>query len=453
MGYLLHKNPERVHTVEMPFGQACLFYSEANDSRCVANLVLEVDPVGLVRNRKGPSGEGGMLDQYVNDRPYAASSFLCTAMKRMLGTAMTGRSKERPELASEPIPLEVRMPSTPCKGGEGLIQRLFEPLGYDVAAERLQLDERFPEWGAGPHFDLTLKQNVQIGRLLKHLYVLIPVLDDDKHYWVDTDEVDKLLRSGEGWLPDHPAKEEIARRYLRRQRVLTREALARLSEEDGDPDPDSRETESRQGEENVEKPLSLNQMRLAAVVDALEAANAKRVVDLGCGEGRLLGLLLGRKGFESVVGMDVSFYTLERARQRLRLERLPEAIANKLQLLHGSLVYRDARLQGFDAAAVVEVVEHLDVARLAAFERVLFEFARPATVVLTTPNREYNALFESLPEGALRHRDHRFEWTRDEFTAWAEAIATRHGYEFERSEIGPIDEKLGAPTQMGVFRR
>lgn len=451
LGYLLHKNPGRLHSVEMPFGQAHVFFSEADETRAVANLVLEVDPVGLVRNASGPSHEGGMLDQYVNDRPYAASSFFCTAMKKLFGTAMTGRCKDRPALGDMAIPMEVRLPVVPCRGGEALVRRLFEPLGYEVDASPIGLDDRFPEWGDSPYFDIALCQTIQLSKLLKHLYVLIPVLDNDKHYWVDSDEIDKLLRSGEGWLPDHPSKEEIAKRYLLNQRNLTREALARLADDEADPD--AREAENQEAEEKVEKPISLNQARLQAVFDALKATRAKRVLDLGCGEGRLLALLLPYVGFEEVVGVDVSYRILERAQQRLRLDRLPEKVAAKLKLLHGSLVYRDARLAGFDAAAVVEVVEHLDPPRLAAFERVLFEFARPSTLVVTTPNREYNVLFETLPEGNLRHKDHRFEWTREEFETWASQVATKHGYSFMRSEIGPVDDKLGGPTQMGVFTR
>src|SRR6185436_9143180 len=135
-----------------------------------------------------------------------------------------------------------------------------------------------------------------------------------------------------------------------------------------------------------------------------------------CGEGKLLTMLLGDRQFSEVVGMDVSVVSLERAKRKLRLDRLPPLVAERLTLLHGSLLYRDRRLDGYDAAAVVEVIEHLDGPRLAAFERTLFGHARPATVVVTTPNREYNVLFTDMV--GLRHRDHRFEWTRAEFSDW-----------------------------------
>ena len=181
-------------------------------------------------------------------------------------------------------------------------------------------------------------------------------------------------------------------------------------------------------EEVLEKPLSLNEQRIGAVLAALRASGAKRVLDLGCGEGKLLRELLKDKQFEEIVGMDVSIRTLETARDRLKLDRLPERQAARIKLIHGSLIYRDRRLEGFDAAAVVEVVEHLDPPRLSAFERVLFEFARPGTVVLTTPNREYNVTWENVGAEKLRHPDHRFEWTRHEFRDWAEGVAGRYGY-------------------------
>jgi 3' terminal RNA ribose 2'-O-methyltransferase Hen1 len=206
-----------------------------------------------------------------------------------------------------------------------------------------------------------------------------------------------------------------------------------------------------EAEEILEKPLSLNEQRLAAVVAALRAGGAKRVLDLGCGAGSLLRELLKDKQFDEVVGMDVSIRTLEAAQRRLKLDRLPPTQANRVKLIHGSLMYRDQRLAGFDAAAVVEVVEHLDPPRLSAFERVLFEFARPRTIVLTTPNREYNVTWQTLPAGQFRHPDHRFEWTRHEFQSWAQGIAGRFGYSVQYLSVGPEHETLGTPTQMAVF--
>ena len=145
LGHLLHKNPAKLHSFELSFGKAHVFYPEATTERCTAALLLDVDPVGLVRGKRGQH-EGGTLDQYVNDRPYVLSSFLSVAMGRAFGTAMSGRSKGRQELADLPIPLTANLTVVACRAGEGLIRELFEPLGYSVVAQQHPLDEKFPEW-------------------------------------------------------------------------------------------------------------------------------------------------------------------------------------------------------------------------------------------------------------------------------------------------------------------
>jgi 3' terminal RNA ribose 2'-O-methyltransferase Hen1 len=452
LGYLLRKNPSRVQSFTLSFGKANVFYPEATTERCTVALQIEVDPVGLVRNRRGPSGEGGALEQYVNDRPYAASSFLSVAIADVFSSAMSGNSKERPELVNRPLPLSVSIPALPCRGGEEFLRKIFEPLGYSVTAKRLALDERFPDWADSAYHQVELAANVSFLRLLTHLYVLIPVLDNDKHYWVGDDEVAKLLRHGEGWLGTHPERDAITRRYLKHQRSLVDDALERLSDENN-LNPDAAAEIHSQEEEAVERTISLNEQRLGTVLAALKASGASRVLDLGCGEGRLLQALLKEKQFTEIVGMDVSHRALEIAHDRLHYDRLPSTQKERLKLLHGSLIYRDQRLAGYDAAAVVEVIEHLDAPRLKAFERVLFQCMRLKTVVLTTPNREYNVKWETLPAGKFRHRDHRFEWSRGEFQEWARAVASTHKYDVRFLPVGPEDPAGGSPTQMGMFER
>jgi len=453
LGYLLHKNPARMQTEELSFGQAHVFYPLAEQTQCSATLLIEVDPIGLVRGRKGPAGEGGQLQQYVNDRPYAANSFLSVAIGRLFTTALNGKSKERQELAETAIPLAARIPVIAARGGGELVRKLFEPLGYQVTVEDLPLDEQFPEWGRSPYVALELAATVTLQTLLTHLYVLIPVLDNEKHYWVGDDEVEKLLKRGEGWLAQHPEKDLIVSRYLKRQRALTREALARLVEEEAQPDAEQTAEASEEAEQKVERPLGLHDQRIGTVLSVLRGAGAKRVLDLGCGEGKLLRPLLADPQFERILGMDVSWRSIEIAKEKLHFDQLPEKQKARIELIQGSLMYRDRRFEGFDAAAVIEVIEHLDAARLAAFERVLFECAKPKTAVVTTPNAEYNALFPTLPAGQFRHRDHRFEWTRGEFAQWAESISARFGYAKQILPIGPEDATLGAPTQMGIFTR
>lgn len=450
LGYLLHKHPGRFQSCDLSFGKAHVFYPEATEDGCSACLLLDVDPVRLVR---GKGSSDGPLAQYVNDRSYAASSFLSVAIAQVFGSALRGRCDDRPELATTPIPLSARIDVLPARGGERFLRAVFEPLGYAVEATRHPLDDQFPEWGESPYYSVTIAGETTLSELLTHLYVLIPVSDNAKHYFVGPEEVEKLLSRGAGWLASHPEKEEITRRYLRHQPSLYRQALARLAVEEEPAEANGDDHPAEQAEEVLETPLSLNEQRLGAVLAALRGSGARRVLDLGCGEGKLLRELLKDKQFDEIVGMDVSIRSLEVARDRLRFDRLPERQAARIKLMQGSLTYRDRRLEGFDAAAVVEVVEHLDPPRLESFERALFEFARPGTVVLTTPNREYNATWENVGPNRFRHPDHRFEWTRAEFRAWAENVAARHGYNVRFLPVGPVDEALGAPTQMGIFER
>jgi 3' terminal RNA ribose 2'-O-methyltransferase Hen1 len=451
LGYLLHKNPGAVRSIDLWFGQAHVFYPQATNERCTAALLVDVDPIGLVR-RRGQGAEPASLQPYVNDRPYAASSFVSLALAKLFGTAMSGRSSERQELADSAIPLEVHVPALPCRGGDALLRRLFEPLGYEVRAAAILLDEQFPEWGESPYLETHLATTARVADVLNHLYVLLPVLDDQKHYWVSRDEIEKLLRRGEGWLRDHPEHELIARRYLRHQPRLAREALVRLLEDD-QADPDSDVQLHDQEEERVEQRIGLGEQRMDAVLGALKQVGAPRVLDLGCGDGRLLQAMLRDGSFERIVGVDVSYAVLERAARRLRLPEMAPKQRERVELIQSSLTYKDRRLQGYDAAAVVEVIEHLDPSRLDAFERALFGVARASTIVITTPNVEYNVRFEGLPAGSLRHRDHRFEWTRAEFETWARGAAERSGYTVRLHPVGPEDPEVGSPTQMAVFTR
>ena len=403
LGYLLHKNPARVQTFELSFGKAHVFYPEASEERCTAALLLDVDPVALVR------GRGSISTDYVNDRPYVASSFLSVAIAGVFGSALGGRCRDRPELVGKPLPLAAEVAALPCRSADD-VRELFEPLGYEIDVE--------PRDGSsGNYRNITLSARKTLAELLTHLYVLIPVLDGRKHYWVGDAEVDKLIARGEGWLENHPRRDLIVRRYLKHQHNLANDALARLAD---DEDVVSAGGDDQPGPEAF---VRLADARLAAVARALKESNAARVIDLGCGEGRLIEQLLADRQFQEIVGVDVSVRALDAAARRLRLERMPERQRRRINLLQGTMTYRDRRIEGFDAVAVVEALEHLDPERLGAFERMLFGFAKPDTVVVTTPNREYNAKYPGIPPGGLRHPDHRFEWARSEFAAWADTVS------------------------------
>ncbi len=452
LGFLLHKHPGRVQAFGVASGMAHVFYPEASQERCTAALLLEVDPVALVR------GPGDSVTHYVNDRPYAASSLLAVALKGVFATALTGRCEARPELAATAMPLEIHVPALRCVGGAGLAERMFGPLGWDVRAEPVPLEPA--SWGDSSYVDLRLTGTVRLADALNHLYVALPVLDDAKHYWVSTDEVDKLVRAGGGWLAAHPDRALITRRYLAHQRGLAQAALARLAESDdldpaeldnAVPDPDA-EAATAAGPGADPGRASLAGARRQAVLAALRAAGARSVADLGCGEGALTAELLEDSAFSAVIAADVSARALAQAERRLHLDRMPEARRARLSLIQSSLTYRDARLAGLDAAVLMEVIEHVEPDRLGALERTVFGFAAPGTVVVTTPNREYNAQY-GLADGARRHHDHRFEWDRAEFAAWAGRVAADHGYGVRLTGAGPASPDAGTPTQLAVFTR
>ncbi|MGW1613050.1 3' terminal RNA ribose 2'-O-methyltransferase Hen1 [Streptomyces sp. NPDC002285] len=459
LGFLLHKHPEKAQAFSTSYGKAHVLYPEADAERCTAALLLEVDAVALVRRGKG-KGRGGAPDaalaQYVNDRPYAASSLLAVALSGVFSSAMRGVCNARPDLPAQPRPLRIEVPALPARGGPELVRRLFEPLGWAVTAEPVPLDVQFPEWGDSRYVRLVLEsEGLTLAEALRHLYVLLPVLDDAKHYWVSSEEVDKLLRAGEGWLAEHPEQKLITSRYLSRRWSLTRQAmerleLVRLAEAD-DSEVEDIDNAVEAESEAEEKPTPLAVQRRDAIMAALKASGAARVLDLGCGQGQLVQALLKDPAYTEIVGVDVSMRALTIAGRRLKLDRMGERQASRVQLFQSSLAYTDSRLKGYDAAVLSEVIEHLDLPRLPALEYAVFGSARPRTVLVTTPNVEYNVRWESLPAGHVRHGDHRFEWTREEFRSWAGAVAERHGYGVEFVPVGPDDPEVGPPTQMALF--
>ena len=449
LGYLLYKHPDRAQQFELSYGKAYVFYPEVSDERTTAALLLDIDPIDLARGKLG-SRDGGLFD-YVNDRPYASTSFMSTAIVRIFGTAMNGRCDKRQELADTPLKLTASLSSLKDGGDTELAKELFEPLGYTVKTERTTLDEKFSEWGTSPYIDLTISGTVKLSELLNHIYVLISVFDRQKHYYMAEDEIQKLLDHGKGWLAEHPYREKITRRYFAVKKSYARRALDVLLSDDMDADEITESNDEAAEEKEARTPL--NTQRMEAVKNAVLASGASSVIDLGCGECRLTSLLLSEPQIRKVTACDVSVSVLEKAAKRLHLDRMQTYRKNKLTLMQASLTYRDKRFEGYDCACVIEVIEHIEPMRIPAFERAVFEFASPGTVILTTPNREYNANYENMQENTLRHSDHRFEWTRDEFREWTEHICGKFGYRCEISGIGDVDDRFGTPTQMGVFTK
>lgn len=442
LGYLLHKHPAKVQEVEFGKGKAHIFYPVANEEECTCALLLDIDPVGLVRN----NGNQFALEQYVNDRPYVASSLMSTAIAKAFSSAINGKCKDKPELVDMPLPLEVKLSVLPVSGGETMLHRMFYPLGYKVTASPHLLDTQFPGWGNSRYFTVTLRQTITLKVLLSHLFILIPVLDNDKHYWVNREEIDKLLAKGKGWLETHPERELITRRYLRHQASLADDALAVLMKDD-------MPEELLKTDVVAAKPKQgLHEARLQQVCEELLRTPVRSVADLGCGEGKLLKLLLPHQQLTHITGMDVASQRLEIAYRRLKIDRLPDNQRKRIRLIQGSLTYRDRRIEGFEAAALVEVIEHLDPDRLKALEKCVFGYAKPAKVVVTTPNKEWNVTFTE-DATQMRHSDHRFEWTRAGFQQWCEMVGNAYGYTYVIKPLGEEVEEIGAPTQMAVFTR
>jgi 3' terminal RNA ribose 2'-O-methyltransferase Hen1 len=448
LGFLLHKHPDKFQSVDLSIGKAHVFYPVSSEDKTTVALLLDIDPIDMVRGARNLSGKEFTLGQYVNDRPYVASSFMSVALSKAFSTAMNGKCKDRPEFVDKKLPFEVKIAVLPApRGGEILIKKLFEPLGYQVKLQRHILDDKFKDWGESKYFTVQLSNIITTKELLSHLYLLIPALDNDKHYFVSQNEIEKLLEKGKGWLETHPEKEQITRRYLINLDSLTRQALERLNH--GEELELDEETELTQ--EEIKRKETLHQQRLSLVLEQLKKSGAESVLDLGCGEGKLLRMLIKEKQFSKIAGMDVSYNELTKAKDRMHWEEMAPKQKDRIELFQGALTYKDKRLEGFDAAAIVEVIEHLDENRLQSLERVVFECAKPKTVILTTPNSEYNELFENMEAGTMRHTDHRFEWTRKEFEDWAKRVAEKNNYKVEFLPVGQEEEKVGAPSQMGIF--
>ena len=450
LSHLLRKHPDKVQDFELPVGNAHVFYPELSEERTTAALLVEIDPVALVRSKRF-RGDHGLLNYYVNDRPYTASSLLSVAIGRVFRSAMSPVSESHPELAGMKLPLTLRIPVVATRGvaGTELSRRLFEPLGWEVSEQPLALDPNYPQWGSSPYSQLTLCGQVRLDQALRQLYILLPVLDNSKHYWVSEDEVDKLTRHGTGWLETHPERDLITQRYLIHQK-----SLVELSEKALDallPEVEEKPISKGAEERTSEPPLRVQ--RATEVLRALSDYGVQRVADVGCGPGALLRRLFEDRSFTQIIGTDVSVRALEQAARALNLDELSDTERQRIQLLHGSVMYRDERLQGVEGIVLMEVIEHIDQSRLGALEDSIFGAVAPRVVVVTTPNSEFNVHYPTLAAGSMRHTDHRFEWTREELRAWAQPVAERYGYQLEYRGVGGESAKHGFATQMVIFSK
>ncbi|WNJ18733.1 3' terminal RNA ribose 2'-O-methyltransferase Hen1 [Pontibacter sp. G13] len=444
LGFLLHKHPDRVQSVSLPAGKATICYPVKEADRITMVLVLELDGHALARKARSHRKGDFALAQYVNDRPFVASSLMSTAIAQGFGSALNGRCKDHPEWVDLPLDLEVELPVLPApRGGVEMVQRWFNPLGYAVEAEAIPLDDDRPEWGESRYCRVRIRQQIPLRTLLRHLYVLIPAFDRNQHHYLAEDHLQKLLDKGGKWLANHPERTWIVGRYLAQAPNLRKKVQEVWMQE--------AQSEQAQTEPEPHDPRkSLHDIRLDWITNWVKGHAEESVADLGCGDGKLLMRLHPLAQIKRLVGLDLSTRDLHRARKRLRLEE-HNRLNQRVELLHGSLTYLDERIQGVSCAILSEVIEHLELDRLPEVEFHLFEFVKPKHVLITTPNAEYNVRFEQLEAGTFRHPDHRFEWTRAEFQQWADSICEQYAYTVDIQPIGDLDPEVGAPSQIAIF--
>jgi 3' terminal RNA ribose 2'-O-methyltransferase Hen1 len=450
LGFLLYKHPDRVFRSDASRNakmSAVGFYPEATDERCEFCLVVEVDPVERVRGASWGAG----IAQYVEPLPFLASSYMAQALSLCLRSAMNGvvTSKDPAEeerlkvAAAEKWPLEITV--SPLRTSPALISRMFEPLGWDVALHSIALD--IPGMMSGDRgtdlHTLTLRGEVTLQDALTHLYVLLPALDPARHYFYGESEVQKLLDKSQNWLEQHPARELIVGRYLSKSRELRETALQQFETADDD--------ETVAEGDVPDEPVSAHDERHQRIVEIVRGAGDVSVVDLGCGEGKLLERLSKLPGKLEITGVEPAMRDLDKAHRAL--SRNPgKQMDPRIKLKHGSILYADDQLKGFDIAILSEVIEHIDPERLDHAERCVFGFMQPRKVVVTTPNASFNEMF-GLEEGRFRHRDHRFEWTETEVTAWCGRIGRDYGYSYELGGAGGYEPAFGHLSHFIVFEK
>jgi len=434
LGFLLHKHPDRVQRFATTQGEATVFYPVAEADRC--RVVLHVDGRGARVDTHAD------VDRYVNTIPYAASTRLVVAIGKVFGDAIAGRCTSRAELVDHAWNVTVLIPSVPARG-ELRPADVFGPLGWSVTARAEPLMPA--DWGDSDFATLTLSGRFTVRDSLRHIAVALPALAGDKHYFVDDDEVDKLLRLGDGWLADHPRRDAIVRGYLKNLGGLTTEALTRLGSDRVDQesaDDETRAVETRRRSPDTRQTLA--DERVGWVAEIIRGTQARSVLDVGCGEGRLLDALSADSVATRLAGVDVSTDELHSAARRLERRR-------GIELWQSSLLYTDERCRGFDVVVLMEVIEHIDPGRLPVAVDSVFDTMQPGAVIVTTPNAEYNPVYGL--DNSFRHPDHRFEFTRDEFETWCGRVAADYSYEVALSGIGQFVDGVGTPTQSAVFRR
>lgn len=452
LSYLLQKSPFVVGEFDVGASfKTYVFFPEYSEERTTCAVMFDMNSIELVKSLKAHDRHATYsLFDYINDRPYVSSSFTCSIISDVFRSALNGKCREYPDLPNQEFDLSARF-YVSMKTKDDLIKELFEPLGYELSysTERPPVDSMYEQFGESPYYDVTISRRETVKDLLSHLYILIPILDKMRHYGPSSDEVKKIMKIGDSWLKDHPSKKKIVGRYFGKKKELATSVLDRLEDQIKD---EQRIDENSDDEKETRTPLA--GQRRKAIIRTLREHNVKTVLDLGCSTGKLSFELIDTPGIVKVTGADISARAIEKAVLEKRIhKKMTEDQKSRLDFVIASAIYRDLRFSAFDAIVLQEVIEHFDSWKLRVAEDVVFKYSGPRVVVVTTPNIEYNVLFENLENGKLRHRDHKFEFTRGQFKEWANRICKQFGYTVSFEDIGEFVENIGTQTQMAVFVR
>ena len=427
--YLLAKNPNNIYERNHKGHYIRMFYNVVTETELELTIFVSPDPLALINHTSSAYD----ITHYINDREFAVSSIFISLIRSALGTALNGKPKEEYiKWVDHRFPFVFSFGPVSTELSEQEIRDLFEPLGFDVEIEYAETDYSFRLKEKSSACFIRLSGITSLQKGLQQLFLIIPVLDNYKHYFIDESEIEKLNRYGEGWLEEHPQKEFIVRRALR-----FKEIYGQLEEQD-------------HSEKQIH-PIPLNELRYEKIVDSVKKLPIKRnIVDFGSGEGKLSA----RLGFVDKVEEILAVEPSEAARLKAlkRFEKLMDQkgfVAPKM--IWGSLFYFDERLKNKDVIILCEVIEHIDEERLPKAMDLIFEQYYPASLIITTPNKEYNHVYQMAE--SMRHNDHRFEWSRDEFRQWCIRMNHSERYELSFEGIGNEDETYGFPTQMCTFIR
>lgn len=442
LSFLLSKNPQNLYDRMEKGYRVRLTYTVFSDSEVEALIFVTPDPVELVKN----SPDTYEITQYINDREFVVSSIFCSNTRSALGTALNGRPKEEYlDWAKHAFQLTIGFGPVATDLPDAAIKNLFEPLGYQTEIERGRADYNFQFKERSSARFINLQSKVTLQNALQHLFVLIPVLDDYRHYFIDEREIEKLERYGEGWLADHPLKELIIKRTLRFRELIDQMVLnshqTELINEAVTPEPNI----------SSQPVVRLNKLRYQRLVKIIEDLAAREsIVDFGAGEGKLSVRLGFIPGVKEILAVEPTEKEQLRALKRFsEASRKDDFIAPTP--VWGSLFYYDEQLCGKDVMILSEVIEHIDESRLPRVMDTILGSYKPQVLLITTPNAEYNPVYQ-MEEG-IRHKDHRFEWSRAEFAEWTYCLARNYAYEVQIDGIGEEAEGYGHPSQLAILTR